>query len=517
MSKTMKRRDFLFCAAAAATTFCKPASAASGPEVSVDLSLHEDPTTPVVPRTFTGLSYELAQLTDPAFFSPDNRDLVAYFRLLSAEGVLRLGGNTSEFCWFKADTSAIAPKLHLPPGNLDANWMPRQLFQINPEAIDALAAFLQSTGWRLIYGLNFGNSTPQRAAGEAAYVAQKIGDRLEFFQIGNEPDLYRNPSNGTRPPRWDFPNYIQEWAEFATAVAARVPSARFGGPDVAASSDWITRFSAQVPAQLASRVVALTGHYYAEGPPDDPHVTIERLLAGNPKISAQTSQIVASARSTDRTYRMTEGNSCYRGGKPGMSDAFAAALWAGDYMLQLATLGCAGVNLHGGRSAFLIAGLGGHTPGMTVATKPQAVHSGFYSPIQSEPGGEVKATPVFYGMMLANQLAGAGMLRSQCDLQRVNATIYAARRDDEVRVAIFNKDELTSIQLAVRSSFQISTATVQRMQGPALTATEGVTLAGVQILPHAQWSPRAAKPAAVRNSIARLPVPNASAALLILK
>jgi len=186
-------------------------------------------------------------------------------------------------------------------------------------------------------------------------------------------------------------------------------------------------------------------------------------------------------------------------------------------MLQLATLGCAGVNLHGGRSAFLIAGLGGHTPGMTVATKPQAVHSGFYSPIQSEPGGEVKATPVFYGMMLANQLAGAGMLRSQCDLQRVNATIYAARRDDEVRVAIFNKDELTSIQLAVRSSFQISTATVQRMQGPALTATEGVTLAGVQILPHAQWSPRAAKPAAVRNSIARLRVPNASAALLILK
>jgi len=74
-----------------------------------------------------------------------------------------------------------------------------------------------------------------------------------------------------------------------------------------------------------------------------------------------------------------------------MSDAFAAALWAGDYMLELASLGCAGVNLHGGRSAFLTAGLGGHTPGMNVATTPQAVHSGFYSPIQSEPNREIKA------------------------------------------------------------------------------------------------------------------------------
>ena len=49
-----------------------------------------------------------------------------------------------------------------------ADWMPHRLFEISPEAIDALAGFLQATGWRLIYGLNFGNSTPERAAAEAA-------------------------------------------------------------------------------------------------------------------------------------------------------------------------------------------------------------------------------------------------------------------------------------------------------------------------------------------------------------
>ncbi len=513
----MKRRDFLIGAAtAAAGCFC-PANAAFIPEVSADLVLRDDSTTPLIPRTFTGLSYELAQLTDPTFFSAANRDLVAYFRLLSANGVLRLGGNTSEFCWFKASASTPAPKLHVPPGNLDANWMPHQLFEIRPEAIDALAEFLRATGWRLIYGLNFGNSTPQRAADEAAYVAQKIGDRLEFFQIGNEPDLYRNPSNGIRPPHWDFADYVQEWSAFARAIAAAVPSALFGAPDVAASSDWITRFSAQVPAELASRVVALTGHYYAEGPPDDPRVNLRRLLAGNPRISSETKQIMASAHSTGRIYRMTEGNSCYRGGKPGMSDAFAAALWAGDYMLELASLGCAGVNLHGGRSAFLTAGLGGHTPGLKVATTPLTLHSGFYTPIQSEPGHEVEAMPIFYGMMFANQFSGCKMLRSDCDLQGVNATVYAARDQRVTRVAVFNKDERVSIHLTIGEGMNATSATVWRMEAPALNATQHVKLAGAHILRHAQWSPRVQERVEVRKGVAHLRVPNASAALLILK
>jgi hypothetical protein len=47
-------------------------------------------------------------------------------------------------------------------------------------------------------------------------------------------------------------------------------------------------------------------------------------------------------------FRMTEGNSCFGGGKPGVSDALASALWAMDYMLYVASKGYVGVNLHGG-------------------------------------------------------------------------------------------------------------------------------------------------------------------------
>ncbi len=513
----MDRRNFLFRAGAVvgASAVKRAAFADALPQVSGELWLHDDPAAPQIPLNYVGLSYELAQLSDPTFFSAANRDLISYFRLLSAKGVLRLGGNTSEFCWLRVNASTPEPKLHVPAGNLDANWMPHRLFAIPPEAIDALAEFLNATGWRLIYGVNFGNSTPQRAADEAAYVAEKIGDRLEFFQIGNEPDLYAKASNGTRPPGWSFADYVREWSSFAEAIAARVPDAKFGAPDVAASSDWITQFSEQVPASIAPRLVALTGHYYAEGPPDDPRVTIERLLAGNPKIAVETRAIVASAKQHARIYRMTEGNSCYRGGKPGMSDAFAAALWAGDYMLELASLGCAGVNLHGGSSAYLTAGLGDHTPGMEVAKTPQAVPSGFYSPIQSEPGRESKAMPVFYGMMLANQFIGHTFLRVESDLKGANLTAYAARREQSVKVALFNKDEHAGVLLSIRSEHLVRTAATWRMQAPSLDSTAGVSLAGAEIQDHAQWSPHA-EVLEVRNGVTHLIVPVGSAALLFL-
>jgi hypothetical protein len=483
--------------------------------IAAELTLRDGPLTTAAPLTYTGLSYELAQLTDPQFFSAANHELVAHFRLLSPHGVLRVGGNTSEFCWFQADAGTVAPQLRIPPGKLEDNWMPHRLFAIRPGAIDALAGFLRAPDWKLIYGLNFGNSTPERGATEAAYVARAVGERLEFFQIGNEPDFYQNASNGTRPRGWGFDDYLGEWTGYAEAIAARVPSARFGGPDVGASSDWVTRFGEGIPASLRGRLTTLTGHYYAEGPPNDPRVTTARLLAGNAKIADEMQQIEAVARARGLVYRMTEGNSCYRGGKPGMSNAFAAALWAGDYMLELASLGCVGVNLHGGRSAFLTAGLGDHTPGMDVAKTPQAMRSGFYTPIFSEPDSPVKAMPIFYGMLLANQFAGGTMMRVDGEIAGANATAYAARFESEFRVAVFNKNEANAVDVRVRAPGRVRTATAWRLQAPALDATEGVTLAGAEIH-EGEWGPKRIEPVATERGVARIRVPASSAALMFM-
>jgi hypothetical protein len=371
----MNRRNFLLGSAGflATSVICRKAFGQGAPPgVAVDpanasvagqLSIALDSPSHLVPENFTGLSYELAQLTDPGFFAAGNRELVALFCLLSPHGVLRVGGNSSESCWLKVESTTTAPELPPVSGPVSEHWMPRQLFMIPPEAIDGLAGFLRATGWQLIYGLNFGHSSPDRLAREAEFVANRVHDSLLYFQIGNEPDLYSSPTNRTRPAGWGFDDYLREWTACADAISRRVPDAKFGGPDVARSSKWITQFIPAAAARLGPRLVAASGHYYAEGPPDDPRVTTERLLRTNPEIGASAKRLADLASRNGLVYRLTEGNSCYRGGKPGMSDALASALWGGDYMLSLAEAGCAGVNLHGGGALQPHAGRAGRQSG----------------------------------------------------------------------------------------------------------------------------------------------------------
>jgi len=184
-------------------------------------------------------------------------------------------------------------------------------------------------------------------------------------------------------------------------------------------------------------------------------------------------------------------------------------------MLLLASLGCVGVNLHGGSSAFLTAGLGGHTPGMDVAKTPQEMKSGFYTPIFSEPGAAVKAMPIFYGMVLANEFAGSTMMRVEGTIDGANATAYAARNGAGYKVAVFNKDESKALDVSVRMPGKARKATAWRLRAPALDSTAGVTLAGAEIR-DGKWSAKRSEAVAVKNGVARIRVPAGSAVLVFL-
>jgi hypothetical protein len=518
------RRDFLADAAtasiAAAFSSLLPAKAAFGAGAAATLTLHADKVIAQMPGDYVGLSYEAAQLGDPDFFSPKNTGLSSLFRLLSPTGVLRLGGNSSEFTWWQTDAAAQAPTLQHPPGTTDANWMPHELVPITPAAIDNLAGFLDATGWKLIYGLNLGSGTPERDAEEAAYVFKTIGARLLYFQIGNEPDLYHGDRNGLRPRDWAFPDYLANWVSFANAVSDRLPDAKFGGPDSGNMMDWPLLFAPQAPTQK-SGIVALTSHYYAEGPPDDPKMTIERLLSPDPRIAANIPRVIAAGRAANLPYRMTEGNSCFRGGKPGVSDAFASSLWGADYMLNLAQMGCVGVNLHGGGTKQIRAALGGHLPGESVATRPDAAATGsFYTPIAGDIDKGFFARPVFYGMMLASHFAGASLIANDFDAQGANATAYAAKTSGGHSIAVFNKDAARDldIDLAIdgTSGAHQKHGRVWRLAGSSLDATSGVTLGGAQVAADGSWSAVNEERLAARRGRFTVSVPHASAALILL-
>ena len=216
--------------------------------------------------------------------------------------------------------------------------------------------------------------------------------------------------------------------------------------------------------QNPPHVTPLTHHYYFGGPATNPDVNIPNLLkpATMVKVQDTANTATSAAAKMGVRIRMTEGNTCYRGGKPGVSDVFAAALWSADYSLLLASNNYSGINLHGGTGKSVANSVGGVLPGDVMlnehgATPKQiAAHPHpFYTPVATF-GSDYALEPVAYGLKFAGSLSGGSFLSadltSKLQAAGVNATAYAAKLDDEkTSVIILNKD--SEKNLALRLDF----------------------------------------------------------------
>ncbi len=455
--KNISRRTFLATAAAAVAATRLRAQSPTGAPLTLTVS--GEATGPHMPADFVGLSYEIQQLTDPTFFSLQNSGLIREFKALSTHGVLRLGGNTSEFAYWRPTLSAPEPE-H--PKTREVVGEPRaQYYAVTEEAVRNLAAFLKATGWTCLYGIGMGTNNPGRAANEAVFVAKTLGDRLQYFQIGNEVDLFDRHLRD--PQTWSSKTYLDEWLTLARAITARVPGAQFGMPDVASKVAWLTEIADLWPAiQNPPKVTTLTHHYYFGGPATNPEVNIPNLLkpATMAKVQKTCDTATAAATKVGARVRMTEGNTCYRGGKPGISDVFAAALWAADYSLTLASNNYSGINLHGGTGPAVANSVGGALPGDALlqqqgATAEQiATHPHpFYTPVATF-GTDYKLEPVAYGLKFAGLLSGGTFipadLTATLQASGIDATAYAAKLDSgETSVLILNKDADKDLDLTI--------------------------------------------------------------------
>ena len=482
------RRSFLTSVAAvAALGFNRPqlwAQSSTG-EPPLALTLDGTKAGVTMPRDFTGLSYESAQLGHPDFFSADNTALIGLFKTLTPYGVLRIGGNTGEYTTWSGD-DVDAGKNQTPHAmGPDAGTASKTASIITPLAIRNLKDFIDKVGgWQIIYGLNLWHGTPQNAAMEAAYVAKVLDAKLLCFQIGNEPDM--NHDAGSKE-RWTFDHYWERWNIFVDAVKQAVPGARFAAPDIAKEYDWITRMADKHPD-----IVFLSGHYYAEGPPANPKMTLEYLLKrGTDPASGEIEIVHAAVKSLGKPFRMTEGNSCFHGGKPLVSDTLASALWGADYMLQVAEAGYIGVNLHGGGN-------------------------GLYTPIAGDTPQGFTPRPVYYGMLLAERFAGSTFV--QADLSALtgnqNVTAFAAKASLGIwKLAIFNKAaEAQTIRLrGLPGSKDLS---VEWLQAPAIDSHTGVTFGGSAVGPAGEFNPKAQAKVTIRHGGGTLQLPAYTAAYL---
>jgi hypothetical protein len=478
----ISRRAFLTTAALSLAATRLHSQSRMGPQVSLKVST--EATGPHMPADFVGLSYEVQQLTDPTFFAPSNLGLIRQFKALAPRGVLRLGGNTSEFAWWKPTPNSPEPEHPQLPSV--EGWPKPQYYAVTPEAVRNLAAFLSATGWTCLYGIGMGTNTPQRAAEEAAFVAETLRATLQYFQIGNEADFFGR-HNMRDPNTWSAKTYLNEWLTLARTVTSRVSEARFGMPDVGSDVAWLTEIADLWPSiQNPPHVTTLSHHYYFGGPATNPEVNIPNLLkpATMAKVQKIADAATAAANKMGVRVRMTEGNTCYRGGKPGVSDVFAAALWSADYSLLLASNNYSGINLHGGTGKSVANSVGGFLPGDILLKEkgesPELIAAHphpFYTPIATF-GSQYAMEPVAYGLKFAGQFSGASFLQgdftSQLQATGVAATAYAATfPNGHVAVIVLNKDPEQNVQVTLDfGTGRIGTVRTNTLHAPALDSRE---------------------------------------------
>src|SRR5580700_160987 len=447
-----------------------------------------------IPDDFTGLGYEISSVAIPGLLSDKNRTYVQLVRGLGANGVIRVGGITSDSASFAADAVASpAAKATV----------------INAANLRELAAFLDAIGWRLIWGLNLGGGDMKNAAEEAVAVQAAVKDKLLAFEIGNEPDGFAGDAfNSHRPKNYAYADYLKEYRAYKAVIRSKLPDAPFAGPDASWATDWVSRFAADEGGDLK----LLARHYYRAGA-NNPYLDkligsgstdyearrksnkIDLLMREDPSIRGMLQELSAASAAAHVPFRICEANSFYGGGQPGVSDRFISALWVLDFMWTLAYGGAAGVNMQTGVN---------HLDFVS-----------YYSAIRNDAKGAASIGPEYYGMLAFAQAGKGERIALDYDADGMNLTAYAVLGDHgHPMVTLINKDGHTDAAVTMTTGQTFQKANALRLKGLALDSADSVTLGGSEVEANGRWHPREVEYLRTVGGVGEIHVPAASAAIV---
>ena len=262
----LTRRTLL--AATAALPFASSVQAAT----QVSIRINPSRRLRAMPSNYMGLGYEASSVA-MGILSAKNRPYVQLVRNLGRDGVIRIGGNVSDFALYDA--------------NGTPNWEPKDTV-ITLANIRALRSFLDATGWKLIWGLNLGGDKLDNVVEEARAVAGVMGDKLLALEFGNEPDLFTR--SGHRIGNYDYQAWARDYHRYKAAVRTALPRAPLAGPDIAFRTEWLESFARDEGGDIAM----LTSHHYIMSQ-DNPATTIDFMLAEEKKFQPALARFQAAA------------------------------------------------------------------------------------------------------------------------------------------------------------------------------------------------------------------------------
>lgn len=399
-----------------------------------------------LPAGFVGLSYDTSRILPQSgqyYFDPNDQALINTFQTLGIKS-LRIGGSSTD------NTSTPIPQ--------EAD-------------IDSLFQFAQAAGVKVIYSFRGLNGDPADSASKAQYIMANYANELDCFAIGNEPN-----SETVNSVALTYAEFLTEWEATYNAILQAVPNAMFEGPSASNADDggktWITKIVKDI--YPGGHLTMVSNHYYFFGEGDAG--TAEEFLSNDDYTTygKQYAWMLTDLVSKGVPYRMDETNNCWAGGSAGVSNSYAATLWALDYAHWWASQynpGMVGMNFNTGTD----------------------VGQGYYTAFVPDPDGGYDMLPPAYGYWAFNLGAhGQPLAVTAQSTTGYNFSAYAYQdADGSIYVTLINKNYGATAQTA-SVSLQLPPSTgltglgtweemdlVQANQD--VTAQTGITLGGATI------------------------------------
>jgi hypothetical protein len=282
-----------------------------------------------------GLSMEYSVMTQDLGTGPCPAPaLTAELQRLGSPPI-ELGGNTQDLTVPSGATAS-------PP----SSWEGATAFQLPAGFWSQLHCLLTTSPDPLTVGLNAKTGQPAWAAQMVAG-AQSAATNGVDFSIGNEPDLYSLPNYTSlaKPQGDEEAVAVNTYLQVAGALQPTLAGAALVGPELARASHWQREY-ARVIAALHMQTVGV--HLYPLTDCASPRaVTIGGLLSARAAEQPRgQAWVVSAATAAGATPIVSEANSASCGGKAGVSDSPAAAVWAVRFVLSALKTGFKEVRFH---------------------------------------------------------------------------------------------------------------------------------------------------------------------------
>jgi hypothetical protein len=248
---------------------------------------------------------------------------------------LELGGQTQDFT--------------VPPGVVagsPASWEGLSAYPLPGGFWTTMRCLLAATHQPLTVGLNARSGAPawaeQMVAGAQTAATSGLG-----FSLGNEPDLYYLPDYASlaKPQAAEEGIAVGRYLQVAAALRPAIGAAPLTGPELSRPERW----QASLPRVIATLREQTVGvHMYPLSVCRTPRTaTIHGLLSTQVGDAPhRLAWVVSEAAAAGAGAILSEANSVSCGGKPGVSDGRAAAVWAVRFVLSALRTGFREVRFH---------------------------------------------------------------------------------------------------------------------------------------------------------------------------